>query len=49
MPSAQLEIVEYDEAGNVTATYIETDKRVDVVVRRWPLPPPLAIVLTEPS
>ncbi|KAF2142402.1 uncharacterized protein K452DRAFT_270038 [Aplosporella prunicola CBS 121167] len=32
MPSAQLEIVEYDEAGNVTATYIESDKRVDVVL-----------------
>ncbi|EOD50111.1 uncharacterized protein LTHEOB_1265 [Neofusicoccum parvum] len=28
----QLEIAEYDDAGNVTATYVETGPRIDVLL-----------------
>lgn len=30
----QLELAEYDDAGNITATYIETGPRIDVIVSR---------------
>jgi hypothetical protein len=43
--SERLEIVEQDEAGNITSTYIaSSDSRVDVVVRAFLSPTPKSSV-----